>query len=149
MPQRLFLNTRALTPAAASVRGATSLLPQKFPAIVAGNKIAYRFFAVDGFGNYEIFTGDPAYGLKLAIGDLQTRVTLVSQTAASQVNETIDGVATSAWEMILNTNVAAVLNYVAGQPSKSAWIELQITDPAGNITTICQQAIEIRNRILA
>lgn len=133
------------------MNSATGLQPVSFPDIVAGNKIEYRFFLVDGLGNYEPISGDVVnYTLKLALGDIVTRTTLTSQTTFTQQNETIEGVATSAWKCTLDCSVAAVLNDVLNLSSKENYMELQVTETAtGIIVTYLQMKVNVRNRILA
>lgn len=151
MPTRIFLNSRAISGREAAVTGATSLTPIAFPDIIAGNKIQFRFFLVDGFGGYESISGDVTlFTLKLALGDVATRTTLTSTTSFTSASETIDGVSTAAWQCTLDCTGAGVLADVVNLESKEKFIELQVTETATTlVNTYLQMKVQLRNRILS
>lgn len=146
---RLFINTQASNPGSASVVSASNPAPIPFPSVVAGNKVVYEVFLVDGAGNYETFSGDASYTVKLAIGDPASRNSLASVTGGSwaSFSAAIAGVAVSGWRATLDLSGQAVKDYVFNLRSRVVSWELQITAPGGSITTYAQQDVEILNSI--
>jgi hypothetical protein len=146
---RLFINSRAQSPAAALVNSPTKLQPVTFPSIVAGNKIKYRVFVVDGFGGFETYSGDNTYTLKMSLGNVLSGTTLVSQNTWAREDETIEGIATSGWGAILDCSVAGVTGYVAGLLDREAHWEFQLTNATPEIFTLIQAPVVIHNKLIA
>ena len=151
MPRRIFINSRALSPKASIVNSATGLIPQAFPEVVATDKIQYRFFLVDGLGNYDPITGDVTnYTVRLALGETTTQTILTSTNVFTSAPETVDGVVTAAWEGVLDCTVAPVLAAVGQARAVEYYMEFEVkeTAGAGTIITYFQVPVQLRNRIL-
>jgi len=147
MPTRVFLNAQALSPDAAVVAAPTNLTPVPFPAIVAGNILRFQFLLVDGFGAYDPDTGDPGSTVTLALGNVETQTVLTSETTFTSETVTIDGVTTTAWEVVLDCSGAGVTDYVSGQRSKTAFIEFEVVNADGDVNTRMQAAVDVLNRV--
>lgn len=150
MPTRIFINSRAQSASQAIVTRHDSLIHIPFPDIVAGNKIQYYLFLVDGDGSFESFSGDATnYSVKLALGASPGGTKFVEQASWVSQAETVGGIVTAAWKGSMDYTDADVLSHVSGLESREAWIELQITETAASlINTYILAPVTVRNRII-
>lgn len=111
-------------------------VPVQLTPMVFGDAISCSITLVDGGGNLDPQTG---------VGNIQVAIGIAGQTPVT--NEFFIPAGTS-WYGKLTLNSAALQTLLAGATEIKCWLQVQLTDNAGQPQTVCYVPVRVLNSVI-